>query len=138
MRRPDYEAARESLAELRPWLPWAQAAPTLEDSEPRVRKGMANFLLRRGCAVAERAGLRLEATRRYGTATPLSTGARETRASARSSATVCPRRERVARGAILAHGALPESAPLLVAPCAKRATPRPACDAPVAAGTMRG
>lgn len=36
----------ESLTELRPWMPWAQQAPTLEESEASVRKAYARFLQR--------------------------------------------------------------------------------------------
>ena len=39
-------AVRESLPELRPWLPWVQSAPTLEDSEAMVRRKHADFLKR--------------------------------------------------------------------------------------------
>lgn len=40
-------AILESLDELRPWMPWAQAAPTLEESEENVRKARLSFLQRR-------------------------------------------------------------------------------------------
>jgi RimJ/RimL family protein N-acetyltransferase len=40
------EAVRDSLAELRPWMPWAQSAPTLEESECWCRRQQARFLLR--------------------------------------------------------------------------------------------
>lgn len=41
------EAVKESLAELRPWMPWAMGAlPSAEDYEARVREGRAKFLLR--------------------------------------------------------------------------------------------
>lgn len=36
----------ESLAELRPWMPWAQTAPSLEDSEVNIRKAAAQFQTR--------------------------------------------------------------------------------------------
>ncbi|HEX2010494.1 MAG TPA: GNAT family protein [Roseateles sp.] len=36
----------ESLAELRPWMPWAQSAPTVEESETVLRHQLAKFLLR--------------------------------------------------------------------------------------------
>ena len=36
----------ESLTELRPWMPWAQHAPTVEESEASVRKAYARFLQR--------------------------------------------------------------------------------------------
>ena len=39
-------AVIESLAELRPWMPWAQQAPTVAESEASVRKGHARFLQR--------------------------------------------------------------------------------------------
>ncbi len=39
-------AVLESLNELRPWMAWAKTAPTLEESEIRVRKTIASFLLR--------------------------------------------------------------------------------------------
>jgi ribosomal-protein-serine acetyltransferase len=40
-------AVLESLAELRPWLRWAQAAPTLEESEESVHRARLRFLARR-------------------------------------------------------------------------------------------
>lgn len=44
---PELNAAVvESLAELRPWMPWAQTAPTLEESEILIRKGHIRFLAR--------------------------------------------------------------------------------------------
>jgi RimJ/RimL family protein N-acetyltransferase len=36
----------ESLAELRPWMPWAQAAPTVEESEAVCRAARLRFLAR--------------------------------------------------------------------------------------------
>ena len=39
-------AVCESLAELKPWLPWAQTAPTLEESELECRRMHARFVLR--------------------------------------------------------------------------------------------
>ncbi|MEW9702503.1 GNAT family N-acetyltransferase [Paenibacillus sp. SI8] len=39
-------AIRESLDELRPWMPWARSVPTLEESEINVRKGRLSFLER--------------------------------------------------------------------------------------------
>ncbi|MBK8988560.1 MAG: GNAT family N-acetyltransferase [Chloroflexi bacterium] len=39
-------AVRESLPELRPWMPWAMEEPTLEASEANVRRGYARFLTR--------------------------------------------------------------------------------------------
>ncbi len=44
---PEFNAAViESLADLRPWMPWAQTAPTLEESEQTVRRARARFLER--------------------------------------------------------------------------------------------
>lgn len=43
---PMNEAIRESLAELRPWMPWAQAAPRVEESEALARRKAAQWLLR--------------------------------------------------------------------------------------------
>ncbi|MCC3376280.1 GNAT family N-acetyltransferase [Cohnella sp. REN36] len=40
------EAVLESLDELRPWLPWAKQAPTIEDSEVSVRKARIQYLER--------------------------------------------------------------------------------------------
>jgi RimJ/RimL family protein N-acetyltransferase len=40
-------AIGESLAHLQPWMPWAQAAPSAEDSETVMRRMQADFLLRR-------------------------------------------------------------------------------------------
>jgi RimJ/RimL family protein N-acetyltransferase len=40
------EAVLESLDTLRPWMPWAQTAPTLAESEAHVRRSAARFLLR--------------------------------------------------------------------------------------------
>ena len=39
-------AVVESLDSLRPWMPWAQTAPTVEEDEELVRKGRAHFLER--------------------------------------------------------------------------------------------
>jgi len=39
-------AVIESLDELRPWMPWAQQAPTVAESEALVRKAHARFQLR--------------------------------------------------------------------------------------------
>ena len=39
-------AVHESLAELRPWMPWAVNAPTVEESESHTRKCAAKFMLR--------------------------------------------------------------------------------------------
>ena len=40
------EAVCESLADLRPYMPWAQAAPTLAQSEAECRRMHAKYLLR--------------------------------------------------------------------------------------------
>jgi len=40
------EALRESVEELRPWLPFAENIPTLEESEASVRKARLQFLER--------------------------------------------------------------------------------------------
>lgn len=40
------EAAIESLAELRPWMPWAQSAPSVADSEEWCRRAAGRMLLR--------------------------------------------------------------------------------------------
>lgn len=40
------EAVRESLDSLRPWMPWAQTMPSIEESEQYVRRARARFLLR--------------------------------------------------------------------------------------------
>lgn len=40
------EAVTVSLDELRPWMPWAQTAPTLDDSEANARGAQAKFLQR--------------------------------------------------------------------------------------------
>jgi RimJ/RimL family protein N-acetyltransferase len=39
-------AIRESLEELKPWMPWAQSAPSVEESETVLRHQAAKFLLR--------------------------------------------------------------------------------------------
>ena len=39
-------AVRESLAELRPWMPWARQAPTADESEAYCRRMAARFALR--------------------------------------------------------------------------------------------
>jgi RimJ/RimL family protein N-acetyltransferase len=46
------EAVRESIEELRPWMPWAKNAPTFEESEINIRKSRLQFL--------ERTDLRLQ------------------------------------------------------------------------------
>ncbi len=40
------EAVRESLAHLRPWMPWADHEPTVDESEESVRRGAARWILR--------------------------------------------------------------------------------------------
>jgi RimJ/RimL family protein N-acetyltransferase len=40
------EAVTASLDELRPWMPWAQKAPTLDESEALARSAHAKFQLR--------------------------------------------------------------------------------------------
>ena len=40
------EAVTVSLDELRPWMPWAQAAPTLDESEAHARGAQARFMQR--------------------------------------------------------------------------------------------
>ena len=37
------EAIRESIAELQPWMPWAQTCPTPEESETHGRRAHARF-----------------------------------------------------------------------------------------------
>jgi RimJ/RimL family protein N-acetyltransferase len=39
-------AVRESLDRLKPWLDWAQVAPTIEETEAHCRRAHARFLLR--------------------------------------------------------------------------------------------
>lgn len=41
----------ESLAELKPWMPWAQAAPTPTESEAYCRRQQARYLLREDLAL---------------------------------------------------------------------------------------
>ena len=41
-----HEAVLESIDELRPWLPWAKKAASVEDTEANVRKGYTRFLNR--------------------------------------------------------------------------------------------
>lgn len=36
----------ESLDQLKPWMPWAQSAPTVEESETVLRQQLARFILR--------------------------------------------------------------------------------------------
>ncbi|MNI31360.1 Ribosomal-protein-serine acetyltransferase [compost metagenome] len=40
-------AVQESVAELRPWMPWARLLPTLEQSEASIRKSRLEFLERK-------------------------------------------------------------------------------------------
>ncbi|MEK5060681.1 GNAT family N-acetyltransferase [Paenibacillus sp. FSL H7-0326] len=37
------QAVKESLAELAPWMPWAQTAPTIEESETQIRQSAIRF-----------------------------------------------------------------------------------------------
>jgi len=41
------QAVNDSLAELRPWMKWAQAEPRVEDQEVRIRQRMADWITRR-------------------------------------------------------------------------------------------
>ncbi len=41
------QAVRESLAELRPWMPFAQEEPTVEGNEAWVRQGAADWIARK-------------------------------------------------------------------------------------------
>ncbi|MEZ4713461.1 MAG: GNAT family N-acetyltransferase [Caldilineaceae bacterium] len=44
---PELNAAViDSLAELKPWMPWAQKPPTLEESEENARRGHVRFMTR--------------------------------------------------------------------------------------------
>jgi len=45
------EAERESLAELKPWMPWAQHGKSVDDSEAYCRRMQARFLLREDLAM---------------------------------------------------------------------------------------
>src|SRR3990170_3725984 len=40
------EAVRESLDELRPWMPWAQKEPSIEEYEEVCRRAHAKWILR--------------------------------------------------------------------------------------------
>ena len=42
--KPVYDAVRESLAELRPWMPWAGGEYTLEGCEENLRGAIARFV----------------------------------------------------------------------------------------------
>lgn len=39
-------AIHESIEELRPWMPWAQQTPTIDDSEENVRRARLKFMER--------------------------------------------------------------------------------------------
>jgi RimJ/RimL family protein N-acetyltransferase len=41
-----HAAQTETLDELRPWMPWAQSEPRLDDAEAYCRRTFANFILR--------------------------------------------------------------------------------------------
>lgn len=41
------EAVHESLAELRPWMPWAQVPPTVQESEASIRRSHLHFMERK-------------------------------------------------------------------------------------------
>lgn len=41
------EAVKESIEQLRPWMPWAQTVPTVEQTEANVRHARLQFLERR-------------------------------------------------------------------------------------------
>ncbi len=41
-----YPALVESVERLKPWMPWADPLPTLEEEETNVRQGAARFLMR--------------------------------------------------------------------------------------------
>jgi RimJ/RimL family protein N-acetyltransferase len=43
-------AVRESIEELKLWMPWAQTVPTVEDSEDHSRRAYARFLAREDLA----------------------------------------------------------------------------------------
>jgi ribosomal-protein-serine acetyltransferase len=45
------EAERESIDELRPWMPWAQTNKSLDDSEAYCRRMQARYLLREDLAM---------------------------------------------------------------------------------------
>ncbi|MCK6073788.1 GNAT family N-acetyltransferase [Paenibacillus silvae] len=53
------EAIRESAEQLRPWMPFAESIPSIEESEIVVRKARLKFM-DRSAKVAERAGYTLE------------------------------------------------------------------------------
>lgn len=41
------EAVHESIEELRPWMPWAQSLPSIEESESGIRQSRLEFLERK-------------------------------------------------------------------------------------------
>lgn len=41
------EAVRESIEQLRPWMPWAQTIPSIEESEAGIRRSRLEFLERK-------------------------------------------------------------------------------------------
>ncbi|USG64804.1 GNAT family N-acetyltransferase [Brevibacillus ruminantium] len=41
------EAVRESVEELRPWMPWAEQIPTVQESEAQIRHSRLEFLERK-------------------------------------------------------------------------------------------
>jgi RimJ/RimL family protein N-acetyltransferase len=41
------EAVKESIEQLRPWMPWAQSVPSLEESEAGIRRSRLQFLERK-------------------------------------------------------------------------------------------
>jgi ribosomal-protein-serine acetyltransferase len=45
------EALRESLPDLKPWMPWAQSTPTVDESEAYCRRQHAKYLLREDLAM---------------------------------------------------------------------------------------
>lgn len=47
-----YEAVQESLDHLHPWLPWGPTHGSVEDSEARVRRFYANWILREDMPLA--------------------------------------------------------------------------------------
>ena len=44
------EGVRESMDELRPWMPWAQTAPSVEETETYIRQAAARFVRREDLA----------------------------------------------------------------------------------------
>ncbi len=45
------DALLESLPDLKPWMPWAQTAPTVDESEAYCRRQQARYLLREDLAM---------------------------------------------------------------------------------------